>query len=75
MENNKRPTQAERILKYMRFFGTITQREAINDLGCMRLASRITELKDAGYKINRRMVKVKNRFGETCSIAEYSLAE
>lgn len=75
MENNKRPTQAERILKYMRYFGAITQRDAINDLGCMRLASRISELREAGYKINRRMIKVRNRFGETCTVAEYSLEE
>ena len=75
MENNKRPTQAEKIIKYMRYFGSITQRDAINDLGCMRLASRISELRSAGYKISRCMVKVKNRWGETCSIAQYSLAE
>lgn len=75
MENNKRPTQAEKIIKYMRYFGSITQRDAINDLGCMRLASRISELKSAGYRINRSMVKVKNRWGETCLIAQYSLAE
>lgn len=75
MENNKRPTQAERVLKYMKYFGSITQREAINDIGCMRLASRISELKAAGHKINRRMVKVKNRYGESCTIAQYFLAE
>lgn len=75
MEDNKRPTQAIRILKYMRDFGSITQYEALQDLGCLRLASRISELKRNGYPIVRRMVKVKNRYDETVSIAEYSLAE
>lgn len=30
--------QAERVLKYMRDFGSITQLEAMQDLGCMRRA-------------------------------------
>lgn len=75
MENNKRPTQALRILGYMQEFGSITQYEALTDLGCMRLASRISELRLNGYAINKRMIKVKNRYGESCSVAQYSLAE
>lgn len=75
MENNKRPTQAQRIIQYLKDFGSITQRDAINDLGCMRLASRISELKSNGYNIARRMIKVKNRYGESCSVAEYYFAE
>lgn len=75
MENNKRPTQADRIIQYMQDFGSITQMQALQDLGCLRLASRISELRKNGYEINRRMIKVKNRFGESCSVAEYTLAE
>ena len=75
MENNKRPTQAQRILFYMRDFGSITQLQALSDLGCFRLASRISELKKDGHEINKRMIKGKNRYGEICSVAEYSLKE
>jgi len=75
MENNKRPTQADRIIRYMQDFGSITSRDAINDLGVYRLASRISELRKNGYEINRRMIKVKNRYGESCTVAEYILAE
>lgn len=75
MENNKRTTQAARVLNYMKKFGTITQYEALADLGCMRLASRISELKTEGYAIKKRTVKVKNRYGESCAVAQYSLAE
>lgn len=75
MENHKRPTQALRILGYMREFGSITQYEALADLGCMRLASRISELRTSGYAIKKQMIKVKNRYGESCSVAQYSLAE
>lgn len=66
--------QTERILDYMRRFGGITALEAMRDLGIMRLASRITDIKRQGYAITRTMVAVKNRFGETTRVARYSLA-
>lgn len=74
-DKNKRLTQADRVVQYMKDFGSITSRDAMNDLGCMRLASRITELRKSGYAIDRKMIKVKNRYGENCTVAEYSLAE
>lgn len=67
-------TQAERILDYIERFGSITQFEALQDLGCMRLASRISDLKKQGYPINGETVTVQNRFGEDCYIKRYSLA-
>lgn len=70
---NKRPTQAERVLDYMRTHRAITQREALNELGVWRLASRISELKKNGEPIIKNMVSVTNRFGETCKVAEYRL--
>ena len=36
------PTQNERILEYMRTEGSITQLDALKELGVMRLASRIS---------------------------------
>ena len=44
-------TQAERILDYIDEFGSITQYEALQDLGVMRLASRISDLKKLGFPI------------------------
>lgn len=75
MESNSRPSQTQRILDYMEEFGSITQYEALKDLGVMRLASRISELRKDGYIINSRMEGVKNRYGETCRVKRYSLAE
>ena len=66
-------TQTDRVLDYIKQFGSITQYEALQDLGVMRLASRISDLKRAGVPIKREMVGVKNRFGETCYISQYSL--
>lgn len=70
---NSKPTQAQRVLEYIEEFGSITQHEAMIDLGIMRLASRISELKEDGYTITGEMVKVKNRFGESCYIKRYSM--
>lgn len=67
-------TQAERILDYMERFGSITQLQAISDLGVMRLASRISDLKKQGFPIKSEVVAVKNRFEEDCYIKRYSLA-
>lgn len=72
MENRK-PTQAQRVLDYITEFGSITQYEALKDLGIMRLASRVSELKKDGHDITGHMVTVKNRFGENCSVKQYRM--
>lgn len=64
-------TQTERILKYMSEHKTITQLEAMTELGVLRLASRINDLKRQGHRIISRRVTVKNRFGEDCVVAQY----
>lgn len=74
MENSN-PTQAQRVVKYIETFGSITQFEAMNVLGVMRLASRISELKKHGYPITSRMKEVKNRCGEKCHVKEYRIAK
>lgn len=66
-------TQGQRVLAYMEEFGGITQFEAMKDLGVMRLASRISDLKKEGYIINSETVAVKNRFEEDCYIKRYWL--
>ena len=72
---NKKPTQCQRILQYIEDFGSITQMEALIDLGCMRLASRISELRKAGHKITRVMQTTKNRYGESVRFAKYFFEE
>lgn len=67
--------QTERILQYMRDFGSITQLEAIRDNSCMRLAARIFDLKREGYAIKEEMETSKNRYGEDTSYARYRLVE
>lgn len=66
-------TQNQRIMNYMREFGSITQLQALSDLGVMRLASRISDLRRSGYQIKSRTEAVKNRYGEVCHIKAYSI--
>ena len=68
-------TQANRVLDYLDEKGSITQLEALQELGVMRLASRISDLKKKGYPIRSDVVAVKNRWGESCRIKRYSLWE
>lgn len=73
MENVKK-TQCELIHEYMKEFGSITALEAMVDIGCMRLASRISDLRRSGVAINSRTVCVPKKMGGFANIAEYSLA-
>lgn len=72
---NTKQTQAQRVLDYMREYGGITQLEALKELGVMRLASRISELKKRGYNIIGERVEVKNRYNESCYIKRYREAD
>ena len=66
-------TQCERILEYISENGSITQLDALREFGCMRLASRISDLKRQGVPVKRTMETAKNRYGEPISYARYSL--
>ena len=75
MSANSNPTQAQRVLDYMKCFGGITQIEALRDIGVMRLASRIADLKKQGFDIVSKTEAVNNRYGEKCYIKRYMLGE
>ena len=66
-------TQCEKILDYMRVNWSITPLDALREFGCMRLASRISDLKKQGYDINSRIESKKNYRGETVRYARYEL--
>lgn len=69
-------SQCEAILKHMEDNPEgITQVEALNEYGCMRLASRINDLRNRGHMIETVMVEAKNRYGQHVSYARYVLRE
>lgn len=68
-------TQRQRIVKYIRDFGSITSFEAYADLGITQLATRIKELKDEGYKFKTEWINSKNKYGEPISFKRYFLVD
>lgn len=68
-------TQQEKILNYMKRYGSITPLDAMREFGCMRLAARIADLAKNGVPIKREMVKSRNVDGDTVRFARYSLAQ
>lgn len=68
-------TQTEELKAYLETHEGITQFEALRNLGIMRLASRVADLRKMGVPVMREMVSVKARNGRKASVARYSLAK
>jgi hypothetical protein len=56
-------SQASMILAALKAGSVIDPMRALRTWGCARLASRILELRQAGYRIETRRVKVRTRAG------------
>jgi len=63
-------SQCDRIANYMKAGYSITSLEALHLFGCMRLASRICDLRERGYKINT--CRIKTSTGKY--VTEYTMA-
>ena len=68
-------TQCDQIVDYMKQFGSINPLQALEDIGCFRLASRISDLRKQRYPIISVRVNYKNRLGEAKHFNEYRLME
>lgn len=68
-------TQCEKILDYMLCNGSITPLDAMKEFGCMRLASRINDLKQQGFVITSTIETNINRYGEKIRYSRYELKE
>ena len=68
-------TQNEKVLKYLTDNGSITPLDAYREFGIMRLASRVADLKNMGYPIEKTMKAMKNRYGDKVRFAEYYFKE
>ncbi len=64
----------ERILKYIRDFGSITTFEAFTELGCTRLSEYIRQLR-LEYHILDEWISATNRYGEKVQYKKYWLQE
>lgn len=68
-------TQRDRVINYIREFGSISSWEAYKDLGVTQLATRIKELKEQGYEFKTEWESSTNRFGEKTDYKRYYLAD
>lgn len=70
---NLKISQKKRILKYMNDFGSITTYDAFKDIGCTKLTTRISELRQEGYLIIGTAETSTNRYGEKVTYNRYRL--
>ena len=66
-------TQRDEVLSYMEANGSIDPLTALNELGVMRLAAVVCDLKKAGFPIEAKTVYRTNARGQRKHWAEYSL--
>lgn len=66
-------TQTMEIIEYIRKNGSITTKQAMEELGCYRLSGRIYDIKAFGIDVHKEMITVKNRKGEDCRVARYTI--
>jgi len=68
-------TQRQRIINYIRQFGSITSYDAYSDLGITQFATRVKELKEEGYHFKTEWESKKNRFNESVTYKRYYLED
>lgn len=68
-------SQKERILNYIKEFGSISSWQAYSDLGITQLGARIDGLQKEGYKFKTEWEKSTNRYGQPVSYKKYFLIE
>lgn len=66
-------TQGQRILEYLRSGKRLSRLNAWAELGVLECPARICELRQAGHRIYTEMKTVRNRYGETVRVAEWSM--
>ncbi len=64
----------ERVLQYIRDFGSITTYNAFIDLGCTRLSEYIRQLRRE-YHIADEWISTTNRYGEKVQYKRYWIEE
>lgn len=68
-------SQCDHILEYWRKHKYITTKTAAEELGILRLASRISDMRKRGYQIGDEYIPVHDRYGNKTHIKRYWLME
>lgn len=69
----EKSTQRVRIMRHLREGKTLTSLQALSEYAIIALPTRISELRKRGEPIEKKPIKVINRFGEAVRVMEYSL--
>lgn len=64
----------DRVLNYIKDFGSITTYEAFTELGCTRLSEYIRQLRE-DYNITDEWIQAKNRYGDKTEYKKYRMGE
>ncbi len=75
MTKASKSTQRMMVMLHLKEGKTLTSLEALRLYGIMRLPNRISELRKRGEHIEKTMITVQNKYGETVRVAEYRLTE
>lgn len=73
MEEKKKLTQVEMVLRHLRGHKGLTTWEAFKEYGITRLSAKIFVLRKKGFLISNRDVYAKNRYGEPVRFVRYRL--
>ncbi len=65
--------QNKRVLERLQEGKNVNPLTAWSVLGIYRLSARICDLRKQGHPIKTEMINVSNRFGETITVANYTL--
>lgn len=66
-------SQEQRLIEYLETHVGITQLEATTKLGTLRLAARVKDARNHGYKIHTNKIEVTKADGTTARVAQYRL--
>lgn len=65
--------QTTQLFEHLKAHGSITQVEAYELYGNTRAAAAVFEMRKSGIPVVTERKEGKNRFGETCTFAQYRL--
>lgn len=69
----QRETQKDKVLRYLKKYGSITTWESFMEHGDTRLSDKIYRLKKEGYEFDEEWVTRKNRDGYPVTFKKYIL--
>ena len=66
-------SQVTDVIEFIRDHGSITSKQAMEHLGCFRLASRINDMRKGGIPVEREMITVPAHNGKNTRVARYTI--